>query len=247
MYIVYNAMGAVFAILGLFLAVVAVFGTGFIAAGFITLAIVWCWFGRRRNAAEAPAIGYIPLCYWGILAGVLAFVVLPMDLANRAAEANPSPSSIAFKADEDGIRSNKSDDPAISESVTGLISQIAPPDTFNVGVSSSEDAVLILVRLETLNEIGLRDRAFLLEAIEDLAEAERPGVKVFAALKGRFTYGGILTPDGAVDVGKVVLETPLLAFYEANEATDSIVTTDGEATQTVSIEDTDEFDALPVE
>ena len=214
MVIVFNIKGAAIGILGLFLAALAILATGFVTAGLFTLAIVWCAFGRRGNSAEAPSIMYIPLCYWGILAGALVFPAFPVDVANNKTEKEQSPYALAFEQDEEGLATNETDAPDLSDAVTRLFNSIMPDEQVNVRVKSSEDAVLILVQVDNLKEIPLPDRQQLVRAIADLAETKRPGVKVYTGIKGRFAYGAVSTPRGQEDIGKVVLESPLLAFYQ---------------------------------
>lgn len=120
-----------------------------------------------------------------------------------------------FRLDEAGLKTNESDDPELSSALVLLISEALPGIPVTVRVRSSADSVLILMKLPDLKKIRPADRKTLLEAIRKVAEAHRPGVKVYAGIKGKLLYGAISTPDQPSEVGRSVPEERLFAFYRS--------------------------------
>lgn len=58
----------------------------------------------------------------------------------------------------------------------------------------------------------------LLNGIRELAESRRPDVKVFAGIRGKLLFGAVTTPGRPDQVGAVVDEEPLLAFFDPSPA-----------------------------
>ena len=224
MIIVYNAMGAIVAIAGLVIAAIAAMCTELLSVAFVALAAVWCWFGRSKDSGPAPAICFIPLCYWGVLAGILVFPAISMDISKSKETTVQAPYAIQLEADEKGLETNDTDEPEVSASIRELLAEYASEHDVNVRIKSSAEAMLILVEVDTLKEISDRDRKFILQEISALADAQRPGVKVFTGIKGRFMYGAVSTPDGYDEVGGAVREARLHDFYKATPEDDAAAT-----------------------
>ncbi|MFO0915876.1 MAG: hypothetical protein U0795_23155 [Pirellulales bacterium] len=226
MIIICNFMGAVFGLLGLSVGFV-VFGlTRSLTAGLVTLSGIWCWFGRTKANPEteemspAPSIFFIPLFYWGML---LALAIVPAIALDISMFANPEKYSASdplrsqFNLDEAGLKTNESDNPELSADLILFISKAMPGEPVNVRIKSSKDAILVLVKLADLRKIPKEGRQVLLDAISELAQRHRPGVKVYAGIKGKIAYGAISTPGQPAQIGSTIVERPLWCFYESTQ------------------------------
>jgi len=239
MLVVYNASGAIVAILGVLIGLIAAVATGFLSVGLLAITLFWGFLGRRGSKAEAPAIQYVPLCLWAILPGILAVLVFPRDLDHRQAMVNPSEAETAFRQDEAGLASDETDDAEVSEAIRGMLTQFIPEDEVALRVKSSDDSMLILIQLDNLKRISPGERGALLKFVDERVHSIHPDKQFFIGIKGRLLYGAISTPAGGLEVAEAKLsvkETPLLAFYEKTE--DPVVEESIDAeTRLVSIDD----------
>ncbi|TVP96667.1 MAG: hypothetical protein EA381_16930 [Planctomycetaceae bacterium] len=229
MIIIYNPMGALVGLFGLIIGVALFVVTQSLAVGFLAIAGIWCWFGRSKLNLEtgkkraAPSFFFIPLFYWGILVAIAAYPARLVDNAGGLNQGQPvadDPRADQFKLDEAGLRTNQSDAPELSAALGMLISETLPSEPFNLSVKSSDDAVLVLIKLPGLKELSERNRRALLEGVRNAAQQQRPDVQVFVGIKGKLLYGAILTPDQPMQVGKIVSKDALYAFYRSEETPD---------------------------
>lgn len=233
MIIIYNISGLLIGALGLglgFVVMVVMLGVGspiFLCPGILSVAAVWCAFGRATPNLEtgemrpAPALFFIPLFYWGLVIGVLSlpiaaveFVAGPRANGVAAGKAADNPRADQFRELERGLSRNQSDDDVLSALLTGMIAKVLPGEPVNVAIKSSDKSVLVLMKLKDLKKIKDSDRKLLLNAIHELAEAHRPGVKVYAGIKGKLLFGAISVPGQPDLVGSSVAEKTLLAFFD---------------------------------
>ncbi len=238
MIIIYNfsglLVGLLGAVLGFFvLCGLAVVGSPvFLSPGFLAIAAIWCALGRAKPNFEtgemrpAPAIFFIPLFYWGLVIGVLSLPVAGFEIfvapqANQMAadQAVNDPRVNQFKDLEDGLSRNRSDDESLSAALIAMIAKMLPGEPVNVAIKSSESRVLVLMKLKDLKKIKESDRNLLLQGIREVAETLRPGVQVYAGIKGRLMFGAITVPGQPNLVGSVVEERNLFAFFDAPPTT----------------------------
>ena len=238
MIIIYNISGLLFGALGValgFVVMVVMLGVGspiFLCPGILGVAAVWCAFGRATPNLEtgqmrpAPAIFFIPLFYWGLVIGVLSLPIAAFEFVagahangNPAGQAAGNPRADQFRDLERGLSRNQSDDEVLSALLTGMIAKVLPGEPVNVAIKSSDNSVLVLMKLKDLKKIKDSDRKLLLNAIRELAEAHRAGVKVYAGIKGKLLFGAITVPGQPDLVGSSVDEKTLLAFFDQPAAT----------------------------
>ncbi len=233
MIIIYNITGLLVGLVGVaagFMASFALIAIGspvWLAPGVLTIAGIWGAFGRAKPNFEtgemrpAPSIFFIPLFYWGILIGFLSLPLAAIEVLARQAQ-NPNvrnqiaqdPRRQQFQDLVDGLDRNKTDDDVLSEMVTTMVAQAFPGQPVNVAIKSSDSNVLVLMKLKNLKKVKDPDRVFLLNNIRELATKRRPGVHVYAGIKGEIFFGAISTPGRTEDVGKIVEEDPLLVFFD---------------------------------
>jgi hypothetical protein len=238
MIIIYNISGLLVGLLGVVLGffvmsgLVVVGSPVFLCPGFLSVAAVWCAFGRAKPNFEtgemrpAPAIFFIPLFYWGLVIGFLSLPVAGFEIfvapnakQMAADQAAKDPRVNQFKELEDGLSRNQSDDAALSALLTGMIARMLPGEPVNVAIKSTDSRVLVLMKLKDLKKIKDSDRTILLQGIRESAEAHRPGVQVYAGIKGRLMFGAVTVPGQPDLVGSVVEEQKLYSFFDAPPAT----------------------------
>lgn len=229
MIIIFNISGAIVGLIGLVAGAFVVVATGSLTLGLLAVAGIWCALGRAKAVEgmglppSAPSIFFIPLFFWGLLVGVAAIPAMFVDFKvadkrlrqSRGEHVAADDDAERFKLDEAGLKTNESDDPELSSALVLLISEVLPGTPVTVRVKSSADSVLILMKLPDLKKIRPADRTKLLEAIGRVAEVHRPGVKVYAGVKGKLLYGAISTPDQPSEVGTSVPEERLFSFYHS--------------------------------
>lgn len=224
MVIIYNIKGLLVGLLGLFVGAAVFAVTRSLAVGLLGVATIWCWLGRSRTDEEtgakrpAPSVYFVPLFYWGLLVAVAAFPASLVKLADAKNGGQPvadHPNADQFKRDEAGLKTNESDDPELSAALLSSISKTRPGEPVNMRIRCSADSVLVLIKLPDLKKIREPDRRKLLDAVREGVGQHRPGVKVFAGIKGKLLYGAISTPTQQVEVGTVVSERPLFDFYQS--------------------------------
>lgn len=238
MIVIYNLKGALIAVGGMFAGILLFAVTSSLTLGVLTIVAIWCYFGRSgvdEQTGEKKVAGhvfFIPVVYWGILFGVLGLPIgalYDMTSGTRSSidrDADTGELTAQgklkqqFEMDERGLKTNESDDPEMSAAVSELISTAFPDSEKDIRVKSSADSVLILIQMPDLKRIKNEDRTTLLKLVQVVAENLRPGVKVYAGLKGRLVYGAIAVPGAEIKTGKVELETPLYAFYEIEPEAD---------------------------
>jgi hypothetical protein len=238
MIIIYNISGLLVGLLGAVLGflvlsgLVVVGSPVFLSPGFLAIAAVWCALGRAKPNFEtgemrpAPAVFFIPLFYWGLVIGILSLpvagfeiFVAPQAKQVAADQAAKDPRVNQFKELEDDLSRNRSDDEALSGALMAMIAKMLPGEPVNVAIKSSDSRVLVLMKLKDLKKIKEPDRKTLLKGIREVAEAQRPGVQVYAGIKGRLMFGAITAPGQPDLVGSVVEERNLFAFFDAPPAT----------------------------
>lgn len=241
MIIIYNITGLLVGVVGAAIgflvsfALIAVGSPVWLAPGVLTIAGIWGVFGRAKPNFEtgemrpAPSIFFVPLFYWGILIGFLSLPLAAIEILARQAN-NPNvrnqiaqdPRRQQFQDLVEGLDRNKTDDDVLSEMVKTMIAQALPGQPVNVAIKSSDSSVLVLMKLKNLKKVKDPDRKFLLNNIRELATKRRPGVQVYAGIKGEIFFGAISAPGRAEDIGKVVEESPLFAFFaEVTKADDA--------------------------
>lgn len=234
MILIYNLPGLLFGVLGVvvgFLVASAMLAVGspvWLAPGVLAIAGVWVAFGRAKPNFEtgemrpAPSVFFIPLFYWGLLVGFLSLPLAALEVLarqgnqqNAGERAAQDPRQQQFQKLVDGLDRNTSDDKALSEMVTTMVARVLPGQPVNVAIQSSESSVLVLMKLKNLKKIKDPDRQVLLSHIRELAAERRPGVQVYVGIKGEIFFGAISASGQADDVGKLVEEKPLLAFFDS--------------------------------
>ena len=233
MILIYNITGLLVGVLGLFVGFVVAFGLIAIGSPLwlspaaLTIAGVWCPLGRAKPNFEtgemrpAPSVFFIPLFYWGLVAGFLSLPLAAVELLAKRANDTPAarqaaldPRLAQFKRLENDIRKDESDDLVLSALVMFKIKTMLPSESVNIAIKSAEDRVLVLIQLKDLKKIQDSDRKLLLKGIRETAENHRAGVKVYAGIKGRLMFGAITVPQHPDLIGSVVEEKKLLAFFD---------------------------------
>lgn len=233
MIIIYNISGLLIGVLGLFFGLLVAGGLGTVGSplslcpGLLGIAGIWWVYGRGKpdlktgEMRPAPSFFFIPLRYWGV---VVALLSVPMGLIELSGPpgANPAgggavandPRQQQFDELEKGLSRNQTDDDELSALLTVMIAKVLPGEPVNVAIKSSDSSVLVLMKLKDLKKIKDENRKMLLSGIRELAAVRRPDVKVFAGIKGKLLFGAVTTPGQPDQVGTVVDEKPLLAFFD---------------------------------
>jgi len=219
MIIIYNLSGLLIGIAGIAVGFLAIVVTGWISAGLLTLGAIWLAFGRARRDPEtgiarpAPALFFIPLYLLSIPILLLALLAAIGDVQQGRKALDPR--SALLQADQKALDQTKlTGDPDLAGAAYDALKAIARDDKMHVFAAARGPAVLVLVKIPSLKEIGESDRAAmaqaLIAALED-RDASR-GRQVYLGIRGRLTYGIIRTPAGT-KIGSVVSSDPLLEFY----------------------------------
>ena len=233
MIIIFNLSGLLIGALGVFFGILVAGGLAtagsplWLCPGLLGIAGVWWVYGcskpdlKTGEMRPAPSIFFIPLRYWGLVVALLSFPMGLVELvappgANQAgggAVAN-DPRKQQFDELEKGLSHNQTDDDELSALLTVMIAKVMPGEPVNVAIKSSDSSVLVLMKLKDLKKIKDENRKVLLNGIRELAESRRPDVKVFAGIRGKLLFGAVTTPGHPDQVGAVVDEEPLLAFFD---------------------------------
>jgi hypothetical protein len=227
MIIIYNLSGLLLAgagiVAGFFVAVLS----GWFSLGLLTIAVIWFagglwWRNQELESGEKqpfPALFFIPLPILAVpvaFVAALLFVVIEWGAHGRP----PDPRAALFKEDERLLDLGAAGDLPLSQKILAAV-QAMPLDgknagTWHVTTRKKDDAVLVLVKATALKNYKENTRMALVRRITDVlaADEELKEKRIFLGIKGRLTFGVVLTPPNHLQIGSAVPETKLYDFYD---------------------------------